>query len=208
MLSSHYEISKYAWDVYNQSSDFENQLPINVQQKNVFLRIFHFGGTSVICIRGSEDKWDWLQNICRWKKQFLEGSRVHSGFLAHTRTAKELLKGIILSKNILICGHSLGGGVATLLGVDMAISDPDTVIKVVTFGAPRVGDREFRDLCEQVSNLQIDRVVNPNDLITKVPYFGYYHVGSEYLGVPGYSSQLLKNHSMDKYSSEAFYSRL
>jgi predicted lipase len=114
-----------------------------------------------------------------------ERFQVHSGMLAHPITALELLKQVDLKSHVLLCGHSLGGGVAVLLGRSMAILDPNKTVKVANFGSPRVGDGNFCDLYTHTRNLRVDRVVNPSDVITSLSYFGYYHVGYKYTLPPG-----------------------
>ena len=46
-------------------------------------------------------------------------------------------------KHIVVCGHSLGGALATLAAVQFGREFPDAIITCVSFGSPRVGNGEF-----------------------------------------------------------------
>ncbi len=50
--------------------------------------------------------------------------------------------------DIVICGHSLGGAVATIVTIQALVLEPFTEserkIKCITFGAPSVGDEKIR----------------------------------------------------------------
>ncbi|KAK3195206.1 hypothetical protein Dsin_026516 [Dipteronia sinensis] len=70
-----------------------------------------------------------------------------------------------------ITGHSLGAALATLTAYDINSTFPKApIVTVVSFGGPRVGNRDFRCLLEK-SGTKILRIVNSDDLITKVPGF-------------------------------------
>ena len=82
--------------------------------------------------------------------------------------------------DIIICGHSLGGAVATLLGFELA-QVYKLKPKVYTFGSPRVGDFQF---AKKFNELIPDsmRVIMAYDPITTVPIFpGYWHVQTAYV---------------------------
>ena len=78
---------------------------------------------------------------------------------------------------LFVTGHSLGGALATIFGARYALVHSNHKIKVITFGCPRVGNRNFRELTECLPNLSITRVVHDNDLIPRWPTFGFRHVG-------------------------------
>ncbi|XP_044504203.1 phospholipase A(1) DAD1, chloroplastic-like [Mangifera indica] len=70
-----------------------------------------------------------------------------------------------------ITGHSLGAALATLTAYDINSSFPSAqMVTVISFGGPRVGNRSFRCQLER-SGTKILRIVNSDDLITKVPGF-------------------------------------
>ena len=47
---------------------------------------------------------------------------------------------------ILVTGHSLGGAVASMLGVLISERFPDVITRVVTFGSPTPGNIQFQRL--------------------------------------------------------------
>lgn len=140
-------------------------------------------GLCVLAFRGTQaDHYeDFITNIQVISKQWpvaCEHGRVHKGFrdsaigllaqtlgwlqsVAHQRT------------RLLICGHSLGGAIATLLAA------PTLADALITFGCPRVGDDDFADALEARASLQIVRVVDCCDVVPTVPpsFMGYQHVG-------------------------------
>ncbi|XP_039058014.1 phospholipase A(1) DAD1, chloroplastic-like [Hibiscus syriacus] len=73
--------------------------------------------------------------------------------------------------SITITGHSLGAALATLAAYDIKSTfDNAPMVTVISFGGPRVGNQSFR--CElEKSGTKILRIVNSDDVITKVPGF-------------------------------------
>lgn len=69
---------------------------------------------------------------------------------------------------LLLCGHSLGGGIACLAAVDIRAFFDGVEIHLVTFGAPRVGDTAFASQLESSVRSYV-RVNAPNDLIPDFP---------------------------------------
>ena len=134
-----------------------------------------------ISIRGTDDALDWLGNLRRWKTPFLQNTSVHSGFLAHLDYIYEQVHAYVRGfTEIYITGHSLGGAVATLMGAKISHLMPDVHCTVVTYGCPRVGDRNFKQFFRLQHNLVCYRVYNKRDIITNAPYFGFYHVGRKH----------------------------
>lgn len=141
-------------------------------------------GFCILAFRGTQaDRFeDFLTNIqimsTHWPTAG-ECGRVHKGF---RDSAAGLLKQTTTwlqdiasrRKRLLICGHSLGGAIATLLAIT---ANADALI---TFGCPRVGDDDFADALESRATLQINRVVDCCDVVPTVPppYMGYHHAGA------------------------------
>jgi len=135
--------------------------------------------------RGSESKKDFQNDASIDKVPFLnDGEKVHIGFkycwesvVGDTYNAidnaLENLQGE--ATDIVVCGHSLGGAVATLYAHSINKHYPDYNIKSVTIGSPRVGNKVFK---ENYDNSDIDtlRIVHKNDLVTHVPYIRFHHV--------------------------------
>jgi triacylglycerol lipase len=96
--------------------------------------------------------------LVRW-----EGAgRVHAGFAAALRRFESFPAG-----RVWFTGHSLGGALATLAHARAPGAG------LVTFGAPRVGDREFAAAFPG----RAWRVVNNNDFVPRLPPPPYRHVG-------------------------------
>jgi hypothetical protein len=155
--------------------------------------------------RGSESKKDFQNDASIDKVPFLnDGEKVHIGFkycwesvLGDTYeaidTALENLQGE--TKDIVVCGHSLGGAVATLYAHSIKTHYADYNIKSVTIGSPRVGNKTFK---ENYDSYDIDtfRVVHNNDLVTHTPYIKFYHVNYQ-LRLDNNGNVLKRDKSLD-----------
>jgi triacylglycerol lipase len=148
---------------------------------------------AVVAFRGTTSDRDWAVN-----RDLLPGKaripghprnvKVHGGFLAafipievDLRVSLHELTG---DRPIYITGHSLGGALAlvasAVLGGTQAGTNlvplGDRIAAVYTFGAPRVGGRDFEE-CVKAPHY---RVVNHSDLVPWMPptwVFGYRHSG-------------------------------
>ncbi|XAR70517.1 Phospholipase A(1) [Bertholletia excelsa] len=82
----------------------------------------------------------------------------------------ELYKGETLS--ITVAGHSLGAALALLVANELSAAEPESCplppVAVFSFGGPRVGNRGFVK-CLNERNVKVLRVVNNQDVITRVP---------------------------------------
>ncbi|GKU95617.1 hypothetical protein SLEP1_g8952 [Rubroshorea leprosula] len=144
----------------------------------------------VIALRGTATCLEWAENV---RAQLVElpesddpAQKVACGFLSLHKTrgthvpslaetvveeVKRLMeqyKGEALS--ITVTGHSLGAALALLVADELASSCAPQVppIAVFSFGGPRVGNRSFADRINS-KNVKVLRIVNNQDLITKVP---------------------------------------
>ena len=147
----------------------------------------------VIAFRGTATCMEWVENL-RATLTSLVGSTnngggpmVESGFwslytskLPTCPSLQEMVRAEIGSVirsygdepiSITITGHSLGAALATLAAYDIATTfDHAPMVTVVSFGGPRVGNTSFRCQMEK-SGTKILRIVNSDDVITKVPGF-------------------------------------
>ncbi|RCV36479.1 hypothetical protein SETIT_7G322400v2 [Setaria italica] len=77
-------------------------------------------------------------------------------------------------RSITIAGHSLGAALAVLSVYEITCQqwsdDAPPMVTAVSFGGPRVGNAVFRRRLEE-SGGKVLRVVNSNDIVTKVPGF-------------------------------------
>ena len=102
--------------------------------------------------------------------------RVHQGFLEQWLALRDRVMALVRSmvwegggaKEVLVCGHSLGGAVGTLCSVDVAMQEASVIVSQMTFGSPRVGNKRFA----QLFNREVDvsyRIVNKRDIIPCTP---------------------------------------
>ena len=180
----------------------------NIINKNMFVRITYHENKLVVAFRGTDDYKDWFYNMSRWRRKFLDGKvKGHSGFLNYMEQLYPTIVETIFEmcnnnvKQIHVTGHSLGSAVGLLFGARVAYMFPYIHVNVVTFGAPRAGDRKLKTWCDNQSNFTCTRVYNPKDIVTKLPYFGYVHIGHPIpIHTPFLSSCCITTvHSMDTY---------
>jgi len=140
----------------------------------------------VIVFRGSQTAEDWsvdfdieLHNTQFWDEKV----GVHQGFLTEALNVfptliQTLSKFNMDDKPVYIVGHSLGAalaGVMTILFESASIHTKATYC----FGMPRIGDKDFSRMFDNHVGKHVFRVVNQNDVVTRVPFrsLGYSHVG-------------------------------
>ncbi|KAN0091398.1 Alpha/Beta hydrolase fold [Tylopilus felleus] len=124
---------------------------------------------------------------------------VHSGFLLAYNSIGQIVIDTLASRlrahptyNIVVCGHSLGGAIASIASVAISHTFPGKRLTLYTFGHPRTGDRIFAELVERV--IGTDRTYRCVHSVDGVPsmiptLLGYRHFGAEYwefaeLGAP------------------------
>lgn len=109
---------------------------------------------------------------------------IHKGFFQQIMSIyNELLNSIqkLLQKNpdlyIYITGHSAGAAQGTIFAYLISKVFNNKLIKLITFGGPKVGNYEWFTAFNKIQNIIHYRITNEGDIITKVPNFEYYHVG-------------------------------
>jgi len=116
----------------------------------------------------------------------------------------ELLSKLLLihpEYNIQICGYGIGGSLATLFGYLIA-DEIHQNVTVVSFGSPRVGNYNWKQMFNFKRNLNHYRVVNKYDMITNRPFIKYYHVGKKVQLQQPFSKLFVSNktnHSQNEY---------
>jgi len=140
-----------------------------------------------VVFRGSESKKDFQNDGSVSKVPFIrDGEKVHIGFKScwepveedvytAIREAKDTVDTV---DSVVVCGHSLGGAVATLMAYSIKDRFYGYHVECCTIGSPRVGNKIFKqnyDKCE----IETIRVVHNNDLVTHTPYIGFLHVNHQ-----------------------------
>jgi Lipase (class 3) len=179
---------------------FGNDLATDISPERA-LSIVSFGfvvqdgaGNAVVAIRGTEGIEEWVQDarFLAVKCPFLAGAGLtEDGFTAvyeslrvtQDPTSKRLVDAMptIFPKpvtSLTICGHSLGGALATLLSLDLgANTGSGRELVSYTYASPRTGDPSFADTYNQVVPDTV-RIANRLDLVPKLPLPPLYeHVG-------------------------------
>ncbi|MCO4782636.1 MAG: lipase family protein [Candidatus Cloacimonetes bacterium] len=134
--------------------------------------------TQTLAIRGSTTVQNWIQDAKFFKvtDEWAKGIKVHKGFYQSAREvfakAKKHLRKSYQTK---ITGHSLGGGVAILMGSYLK-HHKYLVNEIITFGQPRITNKDGATV---LRNLPLERVTVELDLVPSLPpkFLGYRHFG-------------------------------
>ncbi|AYV77617.1 MAG: hypothetical protein Dasosvirus13_3 [Dasosvirus sp.] len=160
---------------YTNSADLDCVITRNTDKKRY---------TIIFC--GSESFLDWFYDLFVCKVSLPDGSKVHDGFHKQLTSnnsfddMKNLIERYIFDEpkwDWYVTGHSSGGALSTLSAY--LLSDEFSSVKwtVISLGSPRVGNKLFSDRFNNRENLRHFRLCNGRDIVTSLPYFGYYHCG-------------------------------
>ena len=112
-----------------------------IDQKGAECLIVENSERVVLCFRGTEPKEfsDIKADLKAWKRRSETEGMVHAGFYDYLDRIWDNVHAYVTTparkqKQLFICGHSLGGAMATL-----AASRLDNVSACYTYGSPRVG---------------------------------------------------------------------
>ena len=154
---------------------------------------------AVVSFRGTEPSSleNWMDNLDAMHAPLPEAKakdgvgRVHSGFQdAYASVRKGLISHLIELRTkydhmwrhfeVEITGQSLGGALSTLLAVELDALG-FRVVRVTTFGSPRVGDWVFADYYAEKLGNQTYRMTHAHDAVPQLPprVVGYHHVATE-----------------------------
>jgi triacylglycerol lipase len=153
----------------------------------------------VIAIRGTETEHQWLEDFNAITQPVAHGSWwIHRGFddvwnsiSASLQKAWDTAR--LANARVYITGHSLGAALALIMGVH----HPEAF--TWTFAGPAV----FSPIRGLPPSANVVRVVNPNDLVPRVPLEPLYqHIGQQ-LGVAGAADPLdfALQHSLNTYGA-------
>ena len=106
-----------------------------------------------------------------FKADSVSGNKIHQGFKEEVdKIYKDIKKLVQLNgefKDIWVCGHSLGGAMATILAQRLEYSDGYDVHTLYTYGSPRAGGPKFKAWCDKHLNHQT--FINNKDVVPCVP---------------------------------------
>jgi len=133
-------------------------------------------GTRFLAYRGTQaDRLkDLVSDLRFWGSRWSGRGRVHNGFLRAEQALAPAVDAWLArgpQGPLVVTGHSLGAGMATISAARLAGST------LVTFGSPRVGDAAFRAV---LAGRTVRRYVDCCDVVATVPpAIGYGHLGTE-----------------------------
>ncbi|NQV85922.1 MAG: lipase family protein [Woeseiaceae bacterium] len=140
------------------------------------------GDSTIIAYRGTEPRSiaDWITDFSAYKSKWETGGHVHAGFMDAYDMARETTREILRASsgsNVYLCGHSLGGGIASLASLDAAEQSLQ-FSQTYTFGAPRVFGWAAALKALRLTYGRVFRVVNGNDIVPRIPStLRFNHVG-------------------------------
>ena len=155
--------------------------------------------TIYVSFAGSDSKVDWLRTnfdveaeTYAMECKASEGAPVvHKGFLKAWKSIEEpvweKISNVMLrqggSGKVVVCGHSLGGAVATIASLDLYCKSEKNYrnsMSVITFGSPKVGNTVFRDAFAHTIPTSV-RVVTVYDPVPKMTIADFVHVPTEFV---------------------------
>ena len=102
-----------------------------------------------------------------------------------TPTAKDAIKGYLdtgTAGSVTVCGHSLGGALATLLTLDVGLNTSCRTPVSYTYASPRTGEHHFRGLLQRRDSFQLPDRESPGpgaEIAADLP-LPYEHVNTQY----------------------------
>ena len=139
---------------------------------------------AVVAFRGTDSAPDWRSNGWATKStpEWLPGVEVHHGFLRALEPVVARIDSLVGNRPVWICGHSLGGAIATLYAARCLVLGR-AVAGVVTIGQPRVGTASFAQFYQARLESRHIRIQNISDPVPRVAPsdLGWSHVGTRWL---------------------------
>lgn len=151
----------------------------------------------LVSFRGTDSHsiFNWVENMRYWRTDFgvpypgANGSLVHTGFFKsynnsalrpNITAAIAHLQELHPDSSTYVLGHSLGGALAQICALDIAVNMGEQQVGVITFGSPRVGNAAFDAFFMQ--HVQESwRLTHNRDIVPSVPLqlMGFHHVPRE-----------------------------
>lgn len=193
----------------------------NTKQSQAMLRdgsVFGFvarnesSNSLLVSFRGTQCLSDWLDDCeaLPVASSCVVGGHVHKGFQEVYGLVRDslwkLLEPMYSYSNVFVTGHSLGGALAVLAGVDIGrYRRPVTTPQIVTLAGPAVGSVDLPQTSSMFAqtcgvSCRITRLVNKWDLVPHLPPPPtYQHIGTQVTLDGGHTLDLAKAHSLDSY---------
>ena len=157
--------------------------------------IFHDDEKILVAFRGTEPTHleDWMSDA-KIRKTAAPGGNVHRGFYGALMLVwhdmEQWLEGARRPEQSLwITGHSLGAALAALATASLLFSEAAPRVNgLYTYGQPRCGSEPWAAAFNMRFKAQAFRVVNNNDVVTRVPpsNLNYSHIGQlKYIDADG-----------------------
>lgn len=156
----------------------------------------------IVAFRGTrpDQLLDWMTDVDAWQVDFSDYFKcpdvgdTHQGFrLGLLRVWDMILADVVAfqdkAQTLWITGHSLGGSLAALATAAFTFAKRMPVNGLYTYGQPRVGDLNFTAQCDSHFGKLFFRLVNNEDIVTRVPPRIFPHVPFPWFY--GHSGQVL-----------------
>lgn len=161
-------------------------------------------GLYTLCFRGTKTWREWVADFVAFPLfpirtlQDASLGPIHAGFLRGAELLRARVTGDVAGRPFALCGHSLGGALATVLAGFLTAGGKPPV-EVVTFGAPRAGT--FM-LVAALQDVAIRQYVFGSDPVPHVPSNPpFIHARQPLLQMGKPLSSLLSNHHITNYIS-------
>jgi triacylglycerol lipase len=203
-------------DPYKVVSTFRAKSLTGVAEKFGF--IMQSDNRIIVAFRGTSSATDWISDVIASQAKYrcVKGAgQSHRGISDIYYSARDQILPVLgelsSDRTLYITGHSLGGALATLCGLDVAANTSFGDPIIYTYGSPRVGDPAFvKAFSGQIE--QCYRVNNRFDVVTLLPphvyklpkketTYHYVHV-RESKGLSFHNGSVLSNHVISSYFAE------
>lgn len=176
----------------------------------------------IIIFKGTSKLINWYYNI-KMNKINLDNSLIHKGFYLQLMDEDvigqidEVIKNAPEDYELWFCGHSAGGAHSVISSYLLAKKYPDRRFKTYTFASPRIGDNNFAEKFNKMSNILHWRTSYRNDMFTALPIYNYKHVGKSLRLYPNkievgdynlYTFSVFKCHSLLDHQPEFYTEHL
>jgi hypothetical protein len=179
-----------AYDCAFKTGDFE---PISVFKDEKSGIVVHLGlcdTYQIVQIDPSNNVPDWITDFKFHMRRFRVPGyarhdspiRVHSGYLDAWEKIRDSVLKLTVCQNMLVTGFSMGGGLSSIIAVDIQYNCSPHNLICVDFDGPKVWNKAGRDSYNHRVPNTI-KIVNGNDIVTKIPPFCYHggktvHIGN------------------------------